>query len=110
VLREALVPRVVWSTAYWATLVGILGTTISPYLFFWQAAQEVEQKIALGDSTVEQREGASQRDLRRSRNECPDWHLRFATGHVPHHSHFRRNAANARHEQLSPRRAMLPRR
>ena len=69
VLRATLVPRVVWSSAYWATLVGILGTTISPYLFFWQAAQEVEQKIALGEATVEQREGASGRDLRRSRND-----------------------------------------
>jgi len=36
-----------------------LGTTISPYLFFWQAAQEVEQEAALGLSTVEQRKGAS---------------------------------------------------
>jgi Mn2+/Fe2+ NRAMP family transporter len=64
-----LIPRVEWSAAYWATLVGILGTTISPYLFFWQAAQEVEEDIALGKSTVEQREGASNRELRRSRND-----------------------------------------
>src|SRR5512140_3724666 len=69
VLRATLIPRVEWSSAYWATLVGILGTTISPYLFFWQAAQEVEQEIALGRSTVEQREGASKRELRRSRND-----------------------------------------
>jgi Mn2+/Fe2+ NRAMP family transporter len=58
-----------WSGAYWATLVGILGTTISPYLFFWQAAEEVEQEIASGRSTVEQREDASKRDMRRSRND-----------------------------------------
>jgi len=45
--------------AYWATLVGILGTTISPYRFFWQAAQEVEEEIAEGKSTVALREGAS---------------------------------------------------
>ena len=69
VLRATLIPRVEWSGAYWATLVGILGTTISPYLFFWQAAQEVEQEIALGRSTVEQREGASKREIRRSRND-----------------------------------------
>ena len=68
-LRATLIPRVEWSGAYWATLVGILGTTISPYLFFWQAAQEVEQEIALGRSTVEQREGASKREIRRSRND-----------------------------------------
>jgi NRAMP (natural resistance-associated macrophage protein)-like metal ion transporter len=40
---EALfVPRFQWTSAYWTTVVAILGTTISPYLFFWQAQQEVE--------------------------------------------------------------------
>jgi Mn2+/Fe2+ NRAMP family transporter len=69
VLSATLIPHVEWSSAYWATLVGILGTTISPYLLFWQAAQEVEQETALGRTTVQQREGASNRDLRRSRND-----------------------------------------
>lgn len=69
VLRATLIPTVQWSGAYWATLVGILGTTISPYLFFWQAAQEVEEDIASGKSTLEQRQGASHRELRRSRND-----------------------------------------
>ncbi len=39
-----LVPRVTWSSEYLTTLVAILGTTISPYLFFWQAGQEVEDE------------------------------------------------------------------
>jgi NRAMP (natural resistance-associated macrophage protein)-like metal ion transporter len=69
VVRATLIPRVEWTGAYWATLVGILGTTISPYLFFWQAAQEVEEEIAAGQSTVEEREGASKRDIRRSRTD-----------------------------------------
>src|SRR6185312_7806611 len=69
VLHATLVPQVEWSAAYWATLVGILGTTISPYLFFWQAAQEVEQEVALGRSTVNQREGASAKEIRLSRND-----------------------------------------
>jgi NRAMP (natural resistance-associated macrophage protein)-like metal ion transporter len=69
VLRATLVPSVEWSGAYWATLVGILGTTISPYLFFWQAAQEVEEEIAEGKETVEEREGANKRELQRSRND-----------------------------------------
>jgi Mn2+/Fe2+ NRAMP family transporter len=58
-----------WTAAYWAALVGILGTTISPYLFFWQAAEEVEEEISAGKRTLEQREGASNRELRRSRND-----------------------------------------
>src|SRR5262249_46243489 len=36
----------------WETIVAILGTTISPYLFFWQAAQEVEEEKGLGRETV----------------------------------------------------------
>jgi NRAMP (natural resistance-associated macrophage protein)-like metal ion transporter len=38
-----LVPHVTWSYAFFTTLLAIFGTTISPYLFFWQAAQEVEE-------------------------------------------------------------------
>ena len=37
-----LVPTFSWDGAFWTTVVAILGTTISPYLFFWQASQEVE--------------------------------------------------------------------
>jgi NRAMP (natural resistance-associated macrophage protein)-like metal ion transporter len=41
-LHEALLPRLSWQAAYITTVVAIFGTTISPYLFFWQASQEVE--------------------------------------------------------------------
>jgi Mn2+/Fe2+ NRAMP family transporter len=41
-LVGALVPQITWSATYFTTLVAIFGTTISPYLFFWQASQEVE--------------------------------------------------------------------
>ena len=43
VLHDLVVPHIVSSSAFWMMLVAILGTTISPYLFFWQAAQEVEE-------------------------------------------------------------------
>jgi len=43
VLRATLIPKVQWTSEYLSVLVAILGTTISPYLFFWQAAQEVEE-------------------------------------------------------------------
>jgi len=42
-LRGLLVPTISWSADYFTTLVAIAGTTISPYLFFWQAAQEAEE-------------------------------------------------------------------
>jgi Mn2+ and Fe2+ transporters of the NRAMP family len=59
VLRSTFIPHVEYTSAFWATLVGILGTTISPYLFFWQSAQEVEEERAMGRLTVEEREGAT---------------------------------------------------
>jgi NRAMP (natural resistance-associated macrophage protein)-like metal ion transporter len=40
--RGFLIPTLTLDAAFWTTVVAILGTTISPYLFFWQAAQEVE--------------------------------------------------------------------
>lgn len=46
VLRATFVPRVIWSSGFLATFVALLGTTISPYLFFWQASLEVEQQQA----------------------------------------------------------------
>ena len=43
VLHDLLLPKLQWTSAYWMTIVAVLGTTISPYLFFWQASQEVEE-------------------------------------------------------------------
>jgi NRAMP (natural resistance-associated macrophage protein)-like metal ion transporter len=69
VLRYTFVPHVEWSSAYIATFVGILGTTISPYLFFWQASQEVEEERKKGRTLVEEREGATDEELRASRTD-----------------------------------------
>src|SRR3954469_1430406 len=41
-LTALVVPELQWNPAYATAMVAILGTTISPYLFFWQAAQEIE--------------------------------------------------------------------
>jgi NRAMP (natural resistance-associated macrophage protein)-like metal ion transporter len=43
VLHDLVMPRFQWSGDYWMMVVALLGTTISPYLFFWQASQEVEE-------------------------------------------------------------------
>jgi Mn2+/Fe2+ NRAMP family transporter len=45
-LRDTLVPQLAWRADYIGMLVAVLGTTISPYLFFWQASQEVEEQRA----------------------------------------------------------------
>jgi NRAMP (natural resistance-associated macrophage protein)-like metal ion transporter len=59
-IRATFVPTISFEPTYIATLVAILGTTISPYLFFWQTSQEVEEKRASGKA----RRGASRFELR----------------------------------------------
>ena len=43
-LKALLIPHIEWTAAFATGFVAILGTTISPYLFFWQAAQEIEEE------------------------------------------------------------------
>jgi NRAMP (natural resistance-associated macrophage protein)-like metal ion transporter len=69
VLRATFIPHVEWSKDYISVLVAILGTTISPYLFFWQAAQEVEEDRDHGKTTVAQRKGATNKELRAAKRD-----------------------------------------
>jgi len=64
VFHSTFVPHIEWSKAYISVLVAILGTTISPYLFFWQAAQEVEEDRDHGKATVAQRKGSTNAEIR----------------------------------------------
>jgi NRAMP (natural resistance-associated macrophage protein)-like metal ion transporter len=43
VVKSTLTPHIQWKSGYLTTMVALFGTTISPYLFFWQASQEVEE-------------------------------------------------------------------
>ncbi len=67
VLVASVSPSLSRDPVFIATLVGILGTTISPYLFFWQASQEVEEEKARGRRTLAQRRGATEHELRDAR-------------------------------------------
>ena len=69
VVQATFIPHVEWSASYLATFVGVLGTTISPYLFFWQASQEVEEERAMGRITAKEREGATDEELRAARRD-----------------------------------------
>jgi len=62
-IYRAFVPDLQWSARYLTTVVAILGTTISPYLFFWQASHEVEAEKALGRRTRSARRGATVEEL-----------------------------------------------
>jgi Mn2+/Fe2+ NRAMP family transporter len=63
VLHDAVFPKWPGGSAAWAALVAVLGTTISPYLFFWQAGQEVEEEKAKGRRLVIHRRGATSREI-----------------------------------------------
>jgi NRAMP (natural resistance-associated macrophage protein)-like metal ion transporter len=64
VLLGSLIPTISLDPAYIGILVALLGTTISPYLFFWQASQEVEEQISIGRRTLRQRQGATRFELK----------------------------------------------
>lgn len=64
VVVHTFVPTITFSKDALIMICAILGTTISPYLFFWQSSQEVEEEIEHGKTTIESREGASSTDIR----------------------------------------------
>jgi NRAMP (natural resistance-associated macrophage protein)-like metal ion transporter len=64
VLLGSLVPTISFDPKYIGILVALLGTTISPYLFFWQASQEVEEQISIGRRTLRHRQGATGFELK----------------------------------------------
>jgi Mn2+/Fe2+ NRAMP family transporter len=100
-LRATIIPNIQLSPAFLALVVGVLGTTISPYLFFWQASEEVEelasgqangQVPADASSSGQQRARllAKLRDLRidtvlgMAASEVATWFIIFTTGSVLH--------------------------
>lgn len=64
VLKATFVPTLRLDPKFLGLVVAILGTTISPYLFFWQAGQEVEEEISIGRKRLWQREGATDGELK----------------------------------------------
>ncbi|HSE25312.1 MAG TPA: Nramp family divalent metal transporter [Pyrinomonadaceae bacterium] len=66
VISATFIPQFTFDKAYLVTVVAIFGTTISPYLFFWQASEEVEEEISMGRKTLQQREGATFAELRKA--------------------------------------------
>ncbi len=55
VLKSTIIPSFSFTKGHLFILSAILGTTISPYLFFWQTSQEVEERIQGGDTTIKLR-------------------------------------------------------
>lgn len=67
VLRAVAWPDLNFSKGQIFLICAVLGTTISPYLFFWQTSQEVEDEILSGNKTIAQRKGATQEEIKKMR-------------------------------------------
>ena len=63
IVHDTFIPTWPKDHQTWENLVAILGTTISPYLFFWQSSQEVELEKAMGRRMLVQRQGATSREI-----------------------------------------------
>lgn len=65
-LRSTFIPSVTWSTGYWMALVAVLGTTISPYLFFWQTSEEAEDvSLNKGEEPLKKKPSQAFKQFRR---------------------------------------------
>lgn len=63
VLKEAITPRLSFNKTELFMICAILGTTISPFLFFWQTSQEVEGQIAKGKRLLSLRRGTNRGEI-----------------------------------------------
>ena len=67
-IKGIAIPHVQWSATFLTTLVAILGTTISPYLFFWQASLEAEeQRIDAKKEPLAENHHGARKEFRRIR-------------------------------------------
>ncbi|MBV8424059.1 MAG: Nramp family divalent metal transporter [Candidatus Eremiobacteraeota bacterium] len=64
VMRHLVVPQLHFDASWLSTMVGVLGTTITPYLFFWQSSLMVEEEKEAGKTTVASRRGTNEVELR----------------------------------------------
>jgi len=67
VAHDVFLPSMPHGKDQWQALVAILGTTISPYLFYWQAGQEIEEQKEVGKTSERSRMNASRKEIRERR-------------------------------------------
>lgn len=67
VLHHTYTPTIHWNRDQLLLICAILGTTISPYLFFWQTSQEVDTEIIGGKTSIASRRGSNRHELRAMR-------------------------------------------
>jgi len=69
ILAAAFIPTFRLDRDFVTGFVALLGTTISPYLFIWQANEEIEEEIDAGRTTIKQRRGAATREIKKMRRD-----------------------------------------
>jgi len=67
ILQHAVVPSITFTKDQLLLICAILGTTISPYLFFWQTSQEIEEQVLVGKTSIASRKGATKADVQHMR-------------------------------------------
>ena len=69
VLQHTVTPTLAFDKDQFFLICAILGTTISPYLFFWQTSQEVEEEIQQGMTTVLMRQNTTKKEIKAMRTD-----------------------------------------
>ena len=66
-LHDGLIPQITFSKTQILLITGLLGTTISPYLFFWQTSEEIEEEISEGKTSIKTRKGTNPKEMKQMR-------------------------------------------
>jgi NRAMP (natural resistance-associated macrophage protein)-like metal ion transporter len=69
ILRGTFIPTIQFTSEFLAMLVAVIGTTLSAYLYTWQTNVEVEEEILQGRTSLQERKGASNRELKKTRRD-----------------------------------------
>ncbi len=69
IFHDSFIPQIEFTKTQLLLITGVLGTTISPYLFFWQTSQEVEEQISQGKVTDESRIGTNKKEIKEMRSD-----------------------------------------
>ncbi len=68
-LKALVIPHISFNKEEIILITGILGTTISPYLFFWQTAEEIEEEIDQGKTSIKERMGTNDEEIKKMRKD-----------------------------------------
>lgn len=69
VVIGTLIPTISFNKDTLLIVTAVLGTTISPYLFFWQTSQEIEEKVLGGQATIAARHGTNEQEISHMRTD-----------------------------------------